>query len=308
MTSITKTERTKAHKARNNTMDLGDLLIFRTVVEAGGITRAAEKLHRVQSNITTRIRQLEEKLEADLFVRKGKTLTLSPAGQALLPYADRLLALADEARRSVRDGTPRGPFVLGAMESTAAVRLPAPLSRLMRDYPDLKLSLQTGNPQQLAAKVLEGKVDAALITGPIPGGPFERSVVFSEELVVVAAAGHAPLAKKGSRRDQLPPAIVAFETGCPHRARLEQLYAQHGSAPLQTLEISSYHVMLGCVAVGMGISLVPRSVLATFPERKRLSVHELPKGLNSYDIELIWRAGAVAPKTIAALAKVLQTS
>ena len=87
-------------------MNLSDLQIFRTVVEAGGITRAAERLHRVQSNVTTRIHQLEEKLEVELFVRQGKALTLSPAGRTLLPYADRLLALAYEARNAVRDGAP----------------------------------------------------------------------------------------------------------------------------------------------------------------------------------------------------------
>src|SRR5262245_52664579 len=105
-------------------MDLSDLRIFTAVVREGGITRAAEKLNRVQSNITTRIRQLEDELDVALFVREGKRLHLAPAGQLLLGYADRLLALADEARSAVRDPHPRGLFRLGAMESTAAVRLP----------------------------------------------------------------------------------------------------------------------------------------------------------------------------------------
>jgi DNA-binding transcriptional LysR family regulator len=82
---------------------------FRAVVEAGGVTRAAERLHRVQSNITTRIRQLEEKLGTPLFIREGKRLHLSPAGQVLLDYAQRLLALADEARDAVRDGSRAAP-------------------------------------------------------------------------------------------------------------------------------------------------------------------------------------------------------
>src|ERR1700751_3089076 len=99
-------------------MDLSDIRIFAAVVREGGITRAAEKLNRVQSNVTTRIRQLEEDLGVTLFIREGKRLHLAPAGQALLGYADRLLALADEARTAVRDPRPRGMFRLGAMEST----------------------------------------------------------------------------------------------------------------------------------------------------------------------------------------------
>ncbi len=96
----------------------------------------------------------------------------------LLDYAQRLLALADEAREAVRDGSPRGALVLGAMESTSAVRLPGPLSDFVRLYPEVKLALKTGNPQQLAAAVLAGTIDAALVTGPIVDGPFEREPVY----------------------------------------------------------------------------------------------------------------------------------
>lgn len=285
-------------------MELSDLVIFRAVVEAGGVTRAAERLHRVQSNITTRIRQLEEKLGTPLFIREGKRLHLSPAGQVLLDYAQRLLALADEARDAVRDGNPRGALVLGAMESTSAVRLPGPLSDFVRLYPEVKLALKTGNPQQLAAAVLAGTMDAALVTGPIAEGPFEREPIYSEELVIVASAGQAAITAEGA---EPPRSIVAFEQGCPHRARLEQWYAGKNSMPVQTIEITSYHAMLGCVVVGMGISLVPLSVLATFPERARLSVHALPPGSDSAQTDLVWRKGAMSPK-IRALVQVLKPS
>jgi DNA-binding transcriptional LysR family regulator len=285
-------------------MELSDLVIFRAVVEAGGVTRAAERLHRVQSNITTRIRQLEEKLGTPLFIREGKRLHLSPAGQVLLDYAQRLLALADEARDAVRDGTPRGALVLGAMESTSAVRLPGPLSDFVRLYPEVKLALKTGNPQQLAAAVLAGTMDAALVTGLIADGPFEREPIYSEELVIVASAGHAAITAKGA---EPPRSIVAFEQGCPHRARLEQWYAGKNSRPVQAIEITSYHAMLGCVVVGMGISLVPLSVLATFPERARLSEHALPPGSDCAQTDLIWRKGAMSPK-IKALVQVLKPS
>src|SRR5215471_4549324 len=126
-------------------MDLADLQIFRSVVQEGGVTRAAEKLHRVQSNVTTRVRQLESDLGVELFIREGKRLHLSPAGKVLLGYADRLLDLAREARDSVHDARPRGLFRLGAMESTASVRLPGPLSEYCRRYPEVTLELRTGN-------------------------------------------------------------------------------------------------------------------------------------------------------------------
>ena len=120
-------------------MDLSDLQIFRAVVQAGGITRAAEKLNRVQSNITTRVQQLEQDLGVELFIRNGKKLHLSPAGKLLLDYADRLLDLAEEAREAVHDAKPRGLLRLGSMESTASMRLPVPMNAYLSRYPEVTL-------------------------------------------------------------------------------------------------------------------------------------------------------------------------
>src|SRR5882762_7087691 len=116
-------------------MDLADLQIFRCVVHAGGITRAAEQLHRVQSNVTTRIRQLETSLGVSLFSRNNKRLVLTPAGETLLGYAERLLNLAGEAREAVQPAVPQGRLRIGSMESTAASRLPLPLARFHQEWP-----------------------------------------------------------------------------------------------------------------------------------------------------------------------------
>src|SRR3974390_2957522 len=155
-------------------MGLSGLRIFNAVVRAGGITRAAERLHRVQSNVTTRIRQLEQELGVSLFIREGKRLHLTPAGHLLITYADRLLALADDARNAVQDSRPRGPFRLGAMESTAAVRLPKPLAEFHRRYPEVTLQLRTGHAQQLDSAILAAELDAALIAEPIADDQFEK--------------------------------------------------------------------------------------------------------------------------------------
>lgn len=272
-------------------MNLSDLQIFRAVVDEGGITRAAEKLHRVQSNVTTRIRQLEDKLETQLFVREGKRLHLAPAGQTLLDYADRLLALAEEAEMAVRDTRPRGLFRLGSMESTAAVRLPGPLAAYAKRYPDVTLELRAGNPAVLSKALLDGELDAALVAEGVPEARFDHIVAFQEEPVIVTAARHPPL------DDGVPATIIVFEQGCPHRRRLEAWYAARGEMPERTIELGSYHAMLGCVLAGMGAALVPRSVISTFPEKKRLRVHALPAGERSLRTLLIWRKGQPTPNT-----------
>src|SRR5713101_1392301 len=148
-------------------MDLADLDIFRSVVHAGGITRAAEKLNRVQSNVTTRVRQLEADLGVQLFIREGKKLHLSPEGKLLLDYADRLLDLAREAREAVHDAKPRGLLRLGTGEATAAMRLHVPMNEYLGRYPDVTLELRTGNTKILATAVLAGELDVALLAEPI---------------------------------------------------------------------------------------------------------------------------------------------
>ena len=281
-------------------MDLSDLRIFTTVVREGSVTGAAKRLNRVQSNVTTRIRQLEDDLDVALFLREGKRLHLAPAGQALLGYAERLLALADEARASVRDPKPRGVLRLGAMESTAAVRLPGALSEYHRRHPNVALELRTGNPGVLGAAILAGELDAALVAEPIAEAPFDKVVAFVEEPVIVSAAGEPQIGRKGD----FPKTIITFEHGCPHRKRLENWYARHGEMPERIVELGSYHAMLGCVAAGMGIALLPRSVLTAFPESKRLTVHRLPPGENRVETVLIWRKGAHSPN-IEALQQIL---
>ena len=274
-------------------MDLSDLTIFRAVVAEGGITRAAEKLHRVQSNITTRIRQLEDNLGVELFIREGKRLHVSPAGQVLLGYAERLLEIAQEARDAVQDPRPRGPLRIGAMQSAAAVRLPGPLSLYHHRYPDVVLELHTGNPGELAAAILNGKLETALVTEPFAETPFDRVALYEEELVLIAKAGHPPIK---SVKAGAPRTVLAFEPGCPHRKRMEDWFARQGELPERVVEMSSYHAMLGCAAAGMGMSLMPQSVVDSFPEKRRLSVHKLPPGENRSRISLIWRKGARSPK------------
>lgn len=285
-------------------MELSDLRIFQTVVRAGGVTRAAAQLHRVQSNVTTRVKQLEEKLGVELFLREGRKLRLTPAGMVLLDYAEQLLTLAQEAREALNDQTPRGLLRLGAMESTAAVRLPAPLSEYHRRYPDVTLELQSGNPQQLSARVLAGEIEAALITEPVPQGGLESVPVYEEEMVIVAAAGEPRIA---SARETKNRTILVFEHGCPHRKRLEEWFARSRQMPERTVEISSYHALLGCAAAGMGIALLPRSVLDAFPGRGSLSVHPLNAAHRKARTMLIWRKGAQAPK-VRALADILLAS
>lgn len=273
-------------------MELSDLRIFRAVVDAGGITRAAERLHRVQSNVTTRIRQLEEKLDTRLFNREGKRLVLTPAGHTLLAYSDKILALARQAEAAVSDEYPSGPFHLGAMESTAAVRLPGPMALFAERFDKVTIELRTGNPPLLSKALLAGEIEAALIAEPVAETNFDSVVAFEEEAVIVTSTEIPPLLDKSP----LPNAMLVFEQGCPHRRLLELWYEKRGEIPQRTIEIGSYHAMFGCVLAGMGAALVPKSVISTFPQNDRLRINPLPANENRICTRFIWRKGARSSK------------
>ncbi len=284
-------------------MELSDLHIFRTVVHSGGIIRAAEHLHRVQSNVTTRIKSLEADLGIVLFIREGKRMQLSAAGKILLDYADRLLSLADEARTALQDKTPSGILRLGSMESTAAARLPGPLSKFHKSCPEVTLELHTGDPRLLTEQVLLGKLDAALVAEPVVDPRLVTLVAFEEELVIVAVAGHAEIS---SAKDTAKKTMLAFHHGCPHRKRLEDWFDRSGVIPDRVVELGSYHAILGCAMAGMGVALMPRSVLNTYTERSKLSIHELSPKFRKSRTLLVWRKEN-PQASVAAFAEILRS-
>jgi DNA-binding transcriptional LysR family regulator len=282
-------------------MDFSDLHIFRTVAEAGGIIRAAEQLHRVQSNVTTRIKQLERDLGTTLFLREGRRMRLSPAGKILLEYANRLFALATEARSAIQGCAPGGTLRLGAMESTAAARLPAPLGRFHDRFPDVSIELHTGNPRHLLEQVFAGELDAALVAEPVSDPRLEVLPVFDEDLVIVAGNSHPPIS---APRHVMKRTLLAFHHGCPYRKRLEDWFERGGVTPERIIEVASYHAILGCTMAGMGVALMPRSVLETYTELAHLSVHPLSPKFRKARTLLVWRKKA-PQANIAAFASIL---
>lgn len=274
-------------------MDLSDLRVFQAVATAGGITRAAALLHRVPSNVTTRVKNLEDKLGVALFAREGRKFQLSPQGRVLLEYANRLLSLAEEARAAVHDQVPRGVLHLGAMESTAAIRLPSLLGQIHERYPDLSIELRTGAPRALTACVLSGEFDAALVAEPVSDLRLDSLAAFTEQLVIIGPAGHPPIR---SAHDIRKGTLLVFEPDCPHRQRLEAWCARDNMAPRRVIEVGSYHAILGCCVAGMGVALIPAAVLDTYTERARLSEHKLKGEFRTVKTLLIWRKDSPQPK------------
>src|SRR5258705_4987566 len=164
-------------------MEWPDLATFSTDARNGGITRAADELNTVQSNITHRVKALEAEIGTPLFERHSRGMTLTGAGRRLLPYAQRMAALSHEAVLAARDdGEPKGPLAIGSMETTAAVRLPSLLAEVHRRFPAVRLTLRTAPTADLVAGGLNGSFDGAFVAGPIEHAELDTTVAFREEL------------------------------------------------------------------------------------------------------------------------------
>ncbi|EMC2778734.1 LysR family transcriptional regulator [Pseudomonas aeruginosa] len=266
-------------------MDLSSLEIFRAVAHEASATRAAQRLQRAQSNVTTRIRQLEEDLGVELFLRDGKRMSLTERGSEFLAYAEQLLALADEARQSMHPAEPGGRLRLGSMESTAASRLPALLASYHKACPRVALEVSTGTSHALFDGVRARRLDCALVAagpgwaGELDGSGLRGEPLFREELLMILPAEHPPVHDVAEVRLRT---LAGFARGCTYR----QLAEDSLGTPLTVQEVGSYHAILACVAAGACVGVLPRSVLQLLgtPPLRSLPLAEV-------DTWLVWREG-----------------
>lgn len=273
------------------TIDLESLEIFRAVVQEGGVIRAATRLHRVQSNVTTRIKQLEERLGVLLFHRQGRALVLSSEGRVLLAYAERLFRLADEAETELRSGQPMGAFRIGSLESTAGSRLAPILSRFHALYPAVVVELVTGTTGALVQRVSQFEIEAAFVSEPFTAPGLSSLKVFDEELVLITSQAMPAVTRAA---DLAGATLIGFPNGCSYRKRLEEWLGTSAVMPTRTLEFGSYQAMIACVAAGTGFALVPRSLLLALRAGGDVRQHELPARIRDNRTHLVWSG---APST-----------
>ena len=260
-------------------MQIKSLRIFDTVASTGSFGAAAQRLHTVQSNVTAHIKKLEDELQVQLLERSSTPVRLTPAGHTLLPHALRLLQTHDETcALFMGDAPPSGSLRIGAMESTAALRLPPVLAKVYQTHPHIDLQLRTGPTAELLDDLARGALDCAFVAGQPPHARWWAQQVFQEELVLV---GSAPMRKLPVPEVLLHTPFLAFRQGCSYRQRIELLLASQGITSTRIMEMGTLDAILGCVAAGMGFALMPRALMQT--QQARFGIHclRLPPTLRS---------------------------
>ncbi|HYX81329.1 MAG TPA: LysR substrate-binding domain-containing protein [Gemmatimonadales bacterium] len=257
-------------------MESSDLRVFEAVARLGSITGASEELHTVQSNVTARIRLLEEELGVALFRRHSRGVVLTSAGERLLPYAAKVARLLKDAAKIAADNaTPRGCLQIGSLETTAGVRLPPILSAYRQKFPEVNLSLTTGTTGHLIEEVLAFRLEGAFVAGPVEHAEIVETPVFIEEMVLVTSPNFRSLAQFVRSSHAIN--ILVLRAGCSYRTRLERLLKETGVASFGQLEFGTIDGIFGCAREGLGITMMPRSVAERAAQNGKLGIHPLPR-------------------------------
>jgi len=268
-------------------VDLRALQIFKAVVDEGGVARAAERLHCVQSNVSIRIRQLEDMLGTRLFERVGKRLTVTPRGMVLHSYAGRLLQLADEARQVVRGpGTPGAELRIGATATAAIQHLPGPLTDFHRSHPTVQLHVNVATTDSIVRDVLAQDLDIGIIIGAMSHPDLQQVEIDDDELTLVTNCGRRLLR---SAKDLASTILIGFPEGCFYRDNLLRWMAEANIPVHRTLEFETTEAVVGCVAAGLGVTLMPSAIIENLGSKHRVKCHPFPGKYRRAQTMMIWR-------------------
>ncbi|MEV0845930.1 LysR family transcriptional regulator [Streptomyces sp. NPDC049954] len=278
-------------------MELRHLRTFRAVAGTLNFTRAAAELNYAQSSVTEQIQSLEAELGVRLFDRAHRRLSLTPAGERLIEYADQMLLLARQARAAVGEEArePSGPLTVGGLETLCAHRLPAVLARYRELCPRVRVTVRQGGRGEVYDWVRRGEVDVALTYGAAPGDKLTTSEsIGSERLMVVTPPGHRlSCAPHVSGLDLRGEPFLATPPGCGFREMLDALLRTLGpEAPVVGTEVASLAALCQCVAAGMGCALLPETAVRGPAARREVAAVPLADAAARTDVTLTWWHGA----------------
>jgi DNA-binding transcriptional LysR family regulator len=257
------------------------LKVFHTVARLLSFTKAAEELHMTQPAVTFQVRQLEEYFNTRLFDRTHNKVNLTPAGERVAEFAERIFDLYAEMESGVRDltGEISGALTIGASTTIAEYMLPALLGEFKNQYPDINLRLKVSNSEGIVSMVEHNVIDLGVVESAVNNKNLIVEVCHEDQLVLVAAPDHE-LVKRGGKvnaSDIVRYPFVSREEGSGTRDVVMQYLMEHKVSPSDmtfSLELGSPEAIKGAVEAGMGITILSRSIIGK--ELKLNMLVELP--------------------------------
>lgn len=280
-------------------MELTDLRVFLCVAEEGNMTQAAKRLGYVQSNVTARIQGLESELGLALFDRLPKGVTLTSKGNIFRSYALEIINLADEAIKAVSDQEePSGELAIGVVETVASNKFVDVIAHFQSRYPLVNLVLQSGTSSELLAKISEGKLDGGFLSLEVD----DKNYITEYEIQDGLFLFHGSTI---NRINIYKETWIVFPQGCPFRLLTEKWLQSNDSKPSNIIEVNTLETMMNAIRAGLGISLLPKSVIPI--DEAQIKLHPVPEAYSSMTTRLVRRRNKYCPNALGAFAEVVRT-
>lgn len=262
-------------------MEIKDFKIFQSVSQHQSISKAAKSLNYVQSHVTFRIKQLEQELNTQLFLRHNKGTTLTTDGEKFQTYVEKILATLNEIERDFdKQASSNGKIDIGIVETIT--KLPMLLSMFRKKSPQISLSLHTDVTANISKKVVNQNLDCGFVTGFKHHHNINKVELFKEKLVLISSTEMTQL------EDITSAVFLVFKNGCNYRRNLEAwLKSENIKKPL-LVEFGTMETIIGSVKSGIGISLVPKSSVQNDLENGSLYSYQLPDNYSNISTDFIW--------------------
>lgn len=247
-------------------MNTNDLNLFIAAAEYGNLTKAAALNNTVQSNVSARIKSLEDELHVKLFTRSTRQITLTEEGTRFLKLAKEIRTSIDQFKSSVGDVVSPGTIKVGCLQTTAALRAPDLFRRFSEQYPDVAFKLKTGTTPALLKEVLSFKLDGAFVAGTIAHADLDVIPVADEALCIVSASNLPTWEQLRIVK------VVVFSLGCAYRELLNNVL---GTKEKKYVEIDTLEGIINTVEDGGGITLLPCELIQKHYAYRSLQVTPL---------------------------------
>ena len=268
-------------------MNINDLKIFEAVAESGSFTKAASMTFTVQSNVTARIKSLEEEFDTKLFSRTSRKVELTSEGMILMQYSRQIQHLMEEAKHDIRSGENiRGNLKIGCIETTMALKVPEILNTFDEKYPDIELEFKSDSRDSILSDVLDYALDAAFVAAPVNAKGLEKICIKEEKLVILASSKGPSLQ---TLIEKEPLKIVVFDEGCIFRERLESWLSHKGILNYKSTVLNSIEGMINFVEAGLGVSILPEEVVSKYYAGREIKTYGLNKQLGTMNTILVFR-------------------
>lgn len=268
-------------------MEIQELKYFCAVASEGSLSKAAQKLHYAQSNLSTRIMQLEQELESPLFYRNNHGVTLTPKGELLRKYATNLINLAEETIIAVRDdATAQGTLKIGSMESIVVAYLPEFLAGFREKNPHVTVQVESGTTESILQGVLEHRLNGAFVAGPIRHPELFTRQVRTERLCLIASKN---LVSGNDIPAALAQPLLVFPHGCSYRMTLEHWMKDEGLTAGKVYEFNTLSAIFASVTAGLGVAMFPESCIKKYSQRDALTVLDVPEKYSLVPTVFVYR-------------------